>query len=169
MTSETATSAAAEALPVARYLSEHHIPYRLFRHAGPVQSLEQSARERGQRPEQVVRSIVFRIAGDEFVMVLIAGSGQVSWPLLRRQLGKSRLTLASEAELMAATGYAIGAVAPFGLPGPMDVLIDERVLEAEEISIGSGVRGTTVIMRSADLRSALPGAAVGRFVEPHAA
>jgi prolyl-tRNA editing enzyme YbaK/EbsC (Cys-tRNA(Pro) deacylase) len=98
-------------------------------------------------------------------MVLVAGRRQISWRELRRYLGQSRLTTASEAELLAATGYAIGAVAPFGLPAPMRVLVDESVLLPEEVSLGSGERGATVILRTQDMRRALPEAEVGRFVE----
>jgi Cys-tRNA(Pro) deacylase len=151
--------------PVARALSAQGVPYRLFRHPGPVHSLEQAARERGQSPDQVVRSIVFRVAKDDYVIVLIAGDRQVAWPALRRCLGQSRLTLASEDEVLAATGYPRGAVSPIGLPRPMRVLIDESVLIPIEISIGSGERGTTVILRAADLKRALGDAEVGRFAQ----
>jgi prolyl-tRNA editing enzyme YbaK/EbsC (Cys-tRNA(Pro) deacylase) len=91
----------------------------------------------------------------------------VSWPALRRYLGQSRLTMASEAEVLAATGYERGAVSPFGLPAPMRLLLDESVLAAprEEISIGSGERGATVFLRVADLRRALGDVEVGQFGE----
>lgn len=137
--------------------------YRLFRHPGPVRSLEQAAEERGHRPEQVVRSIVFRISEDEFVMVLMAGPHQISWRALRRHLGESRLTIASKEELREVTGYEIGAVSPFGLPAPMRVLVDESVLEEEEISLGAGERGATVIMRTDELLRALGDVEVGQF------
>jgi Cys-tRNA(Pro) deacylase len=141
------------------------IPFRLFQHSGSVDSLEQAARERGQSPDQVVRSLVFRLAKGEFVMVLVAGDRQVSWPALRRFVGRSRVSLAGEAEVLAATGYARGAVSPFGLPQPMRVLIDESVIAQSEISIGSGLRGTAVLLRSEDLLRALADADHGRFSE----
>ena len=141
--------------PVARALDELHVPYRLFVHAGPVHSLEQAARERHQLPDQVIRSIVFRVSQDDFLMVLIAGDRQIAWPALRRYLGQSRLTLATEDEVRSVTGYERGAVAPFGLPQPLRILVDESVFTHEEVSLGSGVRGTAVIMTSFDLRRAL--------------
>ena len=143
------------ATPVTRALDALDVPYRFFRHPGQVHSLEQAAAERGQRPEQVVRSIVFRLAQDEFVMALMAGPNQISWPALRAYLGQSRLTMATPEEVLAVTGYQTGSVSPLGLPHPMRVLVDESVLENDEISIGSGVRNTTVILRSADLLKAL--------------
>jgi prolyl-tRNA editing enzyme YbaK/EbsC (Cys-tRNA(Pro) deacylase) len=141
--------------PVARALDELGVPYRLFVHAGPVHSLEQAAHERQQLPDQVIRSIVFRVGKDEFLMVLIAGSRQIAWPMLRRYLGQSRLTLATEDEVRIVTGYERGAVAPFGLPRPMRILADDGIFTHEEVSLGSGVRGTAVITSSSDLRRAL--------------
>ena len=155
----------ADSTPVTQALDRLNIPYRTFRHPGPVTSLDQAARERGQSPDQVVRSIVFRAAKEDFIMVCIAGDRQVSWPTLRKHLGQSRVSMASEAEVLAATGYERGAVSPFGLPKPLRILLDNTVLSQTEISIGSGVRGTTVIMRVDDLKRALGDVEVGDFGE----
>lgn len=149
--------------PVSRALTALAIPHRVFRHPGPVTSLEQAAHERGQLPEQVVRSLVFRAAQNEFVMVLVAGDQQVSWPALRRYLGQSRVSLASEAEVLAATGYVRGTVSPFGLPTPMRVVMDASVLGQAEVSLGSGERNVTVILRVDDLRRALREAEVAQL------
>jgi Cys-tRNA(Pro)/Cys-tRNA(Cys) deacylase len=136
-------------------LDQHHIPSRLFRHAGKIDSLEQAAAERGQQPEQVVRTIVFRLSEGEFALALMAGPRQVSWPALRRTLGQRRLTMASPDEVKAATGYVPGTVSPFGLPAPLRILVDRSVLAPAEISLGSGERGLAIIMASADLLTAL--------------
>lgn len=154
-----------DSTPVTRALTALNIPHRLFRHPGPVHSVEQAARERGQKPEQIVRSIVFRLAENDFVMVLIAGTLQVSWPALRRYLGQSRLTMASEPEVLSVTGYPVGAVSPFGLPAPMRVLADQSALAQAEISIGSGERYATVILRREDLVKALGPIEIGAFAQ----
>jgi Cys-tRNA(Pro)/Cys-tRNA(Cys) deacylase len=151
--------------PVAQYLQQKNIPHREFVHPGPIRSLEQAAEERGQQPEQVVRSILFRLSEDEFVMVLMAGPRQVSWKSLRRYLGQSRLTMAKDEEVLAATGFQPGAVSPFGLPHPLRILVDTSLQTQEELSIGSGVRGTTIILRTDDLLKALPAAEIGDFGE----
>jgi len=141
--------------PASLALEEISIPHTTFTHPGPVTSLEQAARERGQRPEQIVRSILFRIAEDEYVMALVAGPAQISWKALRSYLGQSRLTMAKAEEVLEVTGYPIGAVSPFGTATTLRILVDPSVYAEEEISIGSGVRGTTVIMKSDDLKRAL--------------
>lgn len=141
--------------PVTRELDQKQIPYTLFTHDGPVRSLEQAAAERDQQPEQVVRSLLFRLAADEFLMVLVAGPQQIDWKQLRRTLGQSRLTMAKPDELRRVTGYEMGAVAPFGLPQPVRVLVDQSVLDQTEISMGSGIRGTAVMLKTADLLKGL--------------
>lgn len=151
--------------PVTQRLEKSNIPYQFFQHPGKVRSLEQAATERGQRPEQIVRSIVFRLSKDDFLMVLMAGPRQISWSKLRRYLGQSRVTMASEEEVLAATGYPLGAVSPLGLPGPMRILVDQSVLDEEIISMGSGVRNTTIILRSEDLLKALGEVEIGSFCQ----
>ena len=150
--------------PVTRALTDLGISHRLFRHPGPIQSLELAARERGQRPDQIVRSILFRITKDEYVMVLMAGPQQISWRALRRYLGKSRVTMADQDEVLARTGYALGAVSPFGLPAPIRILVDASVYsQGGEVSIGAGERGATMILAAQDLRRALGEVEVGEF------
>lgn len=151
---------------VTRDLDAKGIPYQFFSHPGPVHSLEQAAEERGQKPDQVVRSIVFRLGEGNFVMVLMAGPHQISWPALRKYLGQKRLTMASEEEVFQATGYKLGSVSPFGLPKPIRVLVDDRVLKQEVISIGSGKRNTTVILKTQDMLQALESAEISSFRAP---
>lgn len=151
--------------PVAAILADLGIPHRTFTHPGPVHSLEQAAAERGQAPGQIVRSILFRLGEGEYAMVLIAGPGQISWKALRTAFNRSRLTMADRDEVLDVTGYPIGAVAPFGLPTELPVLVDESVLVYDEVSLGSGVRGTTIIMPSADLVRALGDAPTGAYAK----
>jgi Cys-tRNA(Pro)/Cys-tRNA(Cys) deacylase len=149
--------------PVTRYLDGRNVPYRFFRHPGVVRTLEQAAEERGQRPEQIIRSILFRLSRGGFVIVLVAGHKQVAWPALRKNLGTSRISMATEAEVMQVTGYPLGAVSPFGTLQPVRVLMDKGILKEQEISIGSGVRYTTVIMQREDFLHALGEVEMGDF------
>ena len=152
--------------PAAVALEKLGIPHHIFRHAEEVTSLEQAARERGQRPEQVVRSLVFRIAAHKFVMVLAPGGRQVSWKKLRECVGQSRLTTATPDEVLEETGYRIGTVAPFGLRHGMRIIVDKTILLQEEISTGSGEAGVGIILSTRALLQALPDAQREDLVEP---
>jgi Cys-tRNA(Pro) deacylase len=141
--------------PISVILENLGVPHRVFHHETPVTSLEQAAHERSQRPEQVIRSILFRVRDGEYALVLMAGGEQVSWKILRKILGRSRISMAAEQEVLAVTGYRIGTVGPFGMPKPVRVIVDAGVLKEEEVSIGSGMRDRAIILKSADLIRAL--------------
>jgi Cys-tRNA(Pro)/Cys-tRNA(Cys) deacylase len=149
--------------PASHALDRLGIPYRIFEHAQPPASLEDAAAQRGQAPEQVIRSIVFRVSEGEYVMVLMSGPSQISWKSVRAALGVSRMTMATEAEVLQVTGFVRGAVTPLGLPAPMRLFADEGVFVNEEVSLGSGVRGIAIIIHSADLRRAIPSVEIGKF------
>lgn len=144
-----------ETPPVSTALDKLNIPHLVFRHATPVESLEKAASDRGQRPSQVVRTILFRVTEDEFALVLVAGPGQISWKMLRKILGRSRITMATEEEVQAVTGYRTGTVGPFGLAKSVRVMVEAGLLKEEEVSIGSGVRNTAIILKTADMLKGL--------------
>jgi Cys-tRNA(Pro)/Cys-tRNA(Cys) deacylase len=146
--------------PASAALNALGIPHRVFKHETPVMSFEQAASDRDQRPEQIVRSILFQVRPGEFVMVLMAGRDQIDWKKLRVLVKRSRIRMATENEVLEVTGYKVGTVSPFGLKNQIRVLIDASVLKEQEISIGSGVRNMAIIMSSADLRQALKEAAI---------
>ena len=159
--------------PASLALDSLGIEHRLFLHEGPVTSFEQAAHERGQRPAQIVRSILFQVRAGEFVMVLMAGPAQVDWKKLRELVKRSRVRMATEEEVLEVTGFHVGTVSPFGMVNQarpefdrgVRVLIDASVLKEEEVSVGSGVRNTAIILKSVDLHRALKDAEVVQLSE----
>lgn len=149
--------------PAARVLETLQIPYQQYVHTSPPTTIEQAAVERNQEINQVVRSILFRLSEGKYAMVLIAGPGQVSWRALRNHFHRSRLTIASADEVKEVTGYEIGAVSPFGLPNPLPILVDESVLSQPAVSLGSGVRGTAILITKENLLKTLGEVEIGIF------
>ncbi len=146
-----------------QYLTEKNVPFSLFTHSARVESLEQAALERNHVPGQVIRSLLFRIGDGIFAMVLIAGPAKVSWPKLRQHFGQNRLTMATPAEVLENTGYRVGAVSPFGLLKPLPILADNNIIAYDEVSLGSGIAGTAILMRSADLVNTIDHLLISEF------
>ncbi len=140
---------------VTRALDDLAIPYRFFRHRRPIQSLEQAAEIRGLRAEQIVRTLLFRLEGGEYFLLLTPGPDQVDWRKLRYFLGVSRVTTATRAEVREVTGYQPGSVSPFGLPQPLRILADGSLRSLQQISLGAGEPNTAVIIEGDSLRKAL--------------
>jgi len=90
----------------------------------------------------------------------------VDWKKLRKLVGRSRIRMATEEEVLAVTGYRVGTVSPFGLKNEVKVLIEASVLKEDEISTGSGIRNVAIILKSADLRRALAVAEIVSLTEP---
>ncbi len=145
----------AKSTSVTRALDDLGISYQIHIHERPLRSLEQAAEERGLEPDQIIRSLLFRLEDGVFVLVLMPGREKVNWVKLRRYLGVSRMTTATSQEVLEVTGYVTGAVSPFGLPQPVRLLADEKIFVHEEISIGAGIRNAGVILKRQDLLDAL--------------
>jgi len=141
--------------PITKELDALGIPYRLHLHPQPLRSLAQAARERGLRPEQIVRSLLFRLEGERYILVMMPGDRQVDWKKLRRFLGVSRITTADREEVQRVTGYPPGAVSPIGLPSSIRILADRRIQDEDTLSMGAGIPNAGLILSRADLLKAV--------------
>ncbi|MBT3321665.1 MAG: YbaK/EbsC family protein [Anaerolineae bacterium] len=149
--------------PVSLALKAQNAPHKVFIHEKPVNSMAEAAEVRGQEISQLVRSILFRVGKDDFMLVLIAGPSQLSWKALRAHLGQSRMTMATKPEVKSITGYPIGTVAPIALAHPLRILADENVFIHDEISFGSGQHGAAIIMKMKEFKKALGKVEIGKF------
>lgn len=156
--------------PVTQLLNSLAIPYQVIEiplapDKKPIRSLEQLLSEQNLDPNQIVRSLLFRTGSDNFVLLATAGGGRADWGTLRKLLNERRLTMAQAEEVLAATGFPIGAVPPVALPESVRVLVDDNVFDHERIIVGSGVLGYALSLASNDLNKALQQASRGRFVK----
>ena len=142
--------------PAVAALKQAGASFSIFQHTRKIHSLEEAAEERGQRPDQIVRSILFRLNPGTFVLVLASGVQQISWKALRAYLGERRLTTATPEEVLQITGYEIGAVTPFGLRTTVRVLADQAVFDRPVISLGSGKKGVALILESNLIKALIP-------------
>lgn len=79
---------------------------------------------------QIVKSLAFTVAGN-MVICLVSGSNRLDERALAAWagVGRKQVKRADAGTTRAATGYAIGGVAPFGYPRPLPVLCDQDLLE----------------------------------------
>lgn len=79
--------------------------------------------------------------------------------VVRRRLDVRKASFAPMDTAVEQTGMAYGGITPLGLPGDWPVLVDAAVAAAPELVIGSGVRGSKLLIPGSVL-AALPGAEV---------
>lgn len=155
---------------VTELLSQQHIAYQvmeipLSEDQKPIRSLEMLLSGQGVDPQSVVRSVVFKAETSGFCLLAVAGSGRADWALLRSHLNERKCRMAAQDEVLAATGYQVGAVPPIALPEGLQVLVDESVSQYDTVVIGSGVLGFALSLRGVDLMQLLSDKAQGHFVK----
>lgn len=136
--------------------------YQVTRH-GPVRSLEEAADARGVAPSAVVKTIVVRVADDDYRFVLVPGDRQIAWPKLRGLLGVNRLSMPDAETARRVTGYVRGTITPLGSTTAWPVIADERM--TGRISLGGGAHGVALSLDATELVTAL-GATVADVTEP---
>ncbi len=109
-------------------------------------SLEEAAARYGVPPHRLCKTLVVRRAAGAYVLVLLPGTAQLSWPLLRSHLGASRLSLPDAEEAQDATGYERGTITPLGAQGGWPVLADTRIAGAGTVTIGAGAHGVSLLL-----------------------
>lgn len=92
------------------------------------------------------------------VLVLATDRADINGTV-RRHLDARKISFAPMDEAVELTGMEHGGITPVGLPGDWPVLVDEGVLAAGEVVIGSGVRASKLLVDAAEL-AALPAAEV---------
>ncbi|MQA08341.1 MAG: hypothetical protein GEU98_07265, partial [Pseudonocardiaceae bacterium] len=79
--------------------------------------------------------------------------------VIRKRLDVRKASFAPMDTAVELTGMAYGGITPFGLPDGWPLLIDAAVAKAPELVVGSGIRGSKLLVPSSVLTS-LPGAEV---------
>jgi prolyl-tRNA editing enzyme YbaK/EbsC (Cys-tRNA(Pro) deacylase) len=79
--------------------------------------------------------------------------------IVRRRLDVRKASFAPMERAVELTGMAYGGITPFGLPPGWPLLIDSAVATLPELVVGSGVRGSKLLVPG-DVLAALPGAEV---------
>jgi len=79
--------------------------------------------------------------------------------VIKRRLDVRKASFAPMDEAVELTGMAYGGITPVGLPAGWPILLDKAVADAPELVIGSGIRGSKLLV-TGDLLASLPGAEV---------
>jgi prolyl-tRNA editing enzyme YbaK/EbsC (Cys-tRNA(Pro) deacylase) len=80
--------------------------------------------------------------------------------VVRRRLGAKKASFASAEETIEQSeGMQIGGVTPFGLPAGMNIWVDSKVRECDEIVVGGGSRACKILV-SPSVFDVLPGAEI---------
>jgi prolyl-tRNA editing enzyme YbaK/EbsC (Cys-tRNA(Pro) deacylase) len=87
--------------------------------------------------------------------------------VVRKHLGVRKISFAGQDDAVGRTGMEYGGITPLGLPADWPVLVDSAVAAAGAVVIGSGIRGSKLLVDGAQLGK-LPTATVIELAQPTA-
>jgi Cys-tRNA(Pro) deacylase len=122
---------------VSAVLREAGAEARLEEFAAGTPTAEDAAQAVGCELRQIVKSLVFDCDGRP-VLVLVPGDRRADPAKVAHVTGVARAKVAGAAQVEEATGFAPGAVAPFGLRKVERVLIEKRLLGESLLWVGAG-------------------------------
>jgi Cys-tRNA(Pro) deacylase len=98
----------------------------------------------GVSEHEVVKTLVFRTAEREGIIVLMHGDMKVSTRELGRLAGLKKVGPASPEDASKLTGYQVGGISPFGLKTKIRIFGEETIRNLAKIYINAGKRGFLV-------------------------
>ncbi len=135
---------------LARFIAKNDIAAEIIHLPVETPTVAAAAEAVNVKPEQIIKSLLFTAAGSP-VLVVTNGLTRIHRPRLAAVLGLSRrkIKIAGKDQVLAFTGYAVGAVPPFGHLTRLPTLLDAGVLN-ESIIFGGGGDGNTLMRLSTD-------------------
>jgi Cys-tRNA(Pro) deacylase len=138
------------------FLEERGLADGLTEFEQSTKTAAQAAEAMGCELGQIVKSLVV-IADSTPVLALVAGDRRGDLDAIAAEVGAGSAKMADADAVRAATGYAIGGVSPFDLPGSLTVLVDESLTRFVTVFPAAGTPSSMVRMQLADLLGAAGG------------
>jgi prolyl-tRNA editing enzyme YbaK/EbsC (Cys-tRNA(Pro) deacylase) len=98
---------------------------------------EAAANAVGCRLDQIVKSLVF-VCDGAYVLAMVPGDRRADEGRVAAAAGASEARVAGAAEVVEATGFEPGGVAPFPLAAIEDVFIERTLMQHSRVWIGAG-------------------------------
>ena len=141
------------ALRTSQLLRDAGIDTQVVEFEQPTRTSADAAAAIGCSIAEIAKSIVFRgTSSGQAVIVVASGDNRVSETKVAEQVGEP-LARADGDFVRAATGYAIGGVAPIGHTQPVKLLLDEDLRRFEKIWAAGGTPFSVFPLRPDQLRS----------------
>ena len=135
---------------VASFLRESRAEARLEEFPAGTPTARDAARAAGCDLAQIVKSVVFD-CGDRYVVALTPGDRRADAAKVAAAAGCAQARVATRAQVVEATGFAPGAVAPFPLKAVERMFIDQTLLTHDTVWIGAGSESHLAALAPAEL------------------
>jgi prolyl-tRNA editing enzyme YbaK/EbsC (Cys-tRNA(Pro) deacylase) len=135
---------------VARVLRDGGVDARVEEFPEGTPTAAAAASAAGCEPAQIVKSLLFVCDGRP-TLALVPGDRRADSAKVAAEAGARKARVGRAEEVVAATGFAAGGVAPFPAPGVSAVLLARELLAHEVVWIGAGTERHMASLAPLDL------------------
>ncbi|MBK6328872.1 MAG: YbaK/EbsC family protein [Chloroflexi bacterium] len=138
---------------LSRFILEQGIQAEILPLAAETPTVAAAAAVMGVSPDQIIKSVLF-LADGAPVLVVTNGLARIAWKRLADYLGvpRRRLKTAVADQVLALTGYPVGAVPPFGHLTSWRTVVDTAVYDQSIVYGGGGETHALMRLTTAELR-----------------
>jgi Cys-tRNA(Pro) deacylase len=119
--------------------------------AAGTPTAEDAAQAVGCKLEQIVKTLVF-VCDGEYVLVLVPGDRRADEAKIAEALGAREVRVARAPEVVEATGFEPGGVAPFPRRDAVAVLMERTLLQHGQVWVGAGSPAHMAMLSAGDLQ-----------------
>ncbi len=138
---------------LANFLADNQIEAEIVHLQAETPTVAAAAAAVGVEPAQIIKSVLF-LADGQPLLVIANGLSRIAWKTLADYVGVSRkrLKTAKAEQVLATTGYAAGAVPPFGHLAPLRTIVDTAVYAQSLVYGGGGEINALMRLSTAELK-----------------
>jgi Cys-tRNA(Pro) deacylase len=129
---------------VRAFLEAHGLAQDVVEFEQSTKTAAMAAEAMGCELGQIVKSLVVVVDQERPVVALVAGDRRGDLDAIAIQLEGSEARMADADRVREVTGYAIGGVSPFDLPGGLPVLVDDSLTRFSTVYPAAGTPSSMV-------------------------
>jgi Cys-tRNA(Pro) deacylase len=136
---------------VSAFLRQAAVDARIEEFSEGTPTAQEAARAVGCELGQIVKSLVL-VCDGAYVLALVPGDRRADEDAVRAAVGAAEVRVAKAAEVVHATGFEPGGVAPFPQRAVTQTLMDTSFFAHEEVWVGAGSSSHMASLRPAELQ-----------------
>ncbi|MDD5635627.1 MAG: YbaK/EbsC family protein [Atribacterota bacterium] len=124
---------------VRKYFKNEELDYKVVELEESTATVDLAAKALGVKPALIAKTLSFKLKDDRCVLLVTKGDARIDNRKYKDYF-RVKAKMLNPEEVFEVTGHEVGGVCPFGLKNPLDIYLDESLLEFEFVfpAAGSG-------------------------------
>ncbi len=140
---------------VRQYFKDNGYDFEIFELDESTATVEEAAKAHGVIPAMIAKTLAFELK-DKDILILTTGDARIDNKKYKSTFNKKAKMLKAD-KVLEIVGHPVGGVCPFGLKNPMEVYLDESLLEFEYVYPAAGASNSSIKITPQQLKDITQG------------